>query len=405
MDHELTDERGNRDEHDVDPRAVQTRGDLATYLSASLPGDYTLVVGETEVRNVATHVKSYLIEAHAGSGRAVSDRLATVFDDVSQLADRTLLRVADGDLVFFLDAGHPRFQVLHSTARSRETDTTFRKLTERDIVGFDHAWLPSSFLSWHRRGQLTGFKFRYETGVSGVATRGADPETGEILTEPLRARRFSMSVSEDASAEREYDNLIAAHAFEGRKALEQVQFRAVDADIPGDFIVSSIYSYGKLVGKGTSIAGHLLTVAVVLEGYERVIRRIEEDFALGWVPAHGGLVHHGEPFVFRFPPDVEIVDVAEFAGSLFSSTKPFRLFGIPHNASERRVDVEAVDLHTGDPLSFEIGREWMRVYLPRGSCGNIVARLYANLQHAMSAGVELSVGGATDPFGEVGSGV
>ncbi len=386
-------------ESGIAPLDVQTRDDLAKYLSASLPGDYTTVVGDTEVRNVATHVKSYLIEAHVGADGSIRNHLATVFREVAQLADRTLFRVVDGGLVFFLDTGHPRFQVLHSTARTKETDTTFRKLTERDVAGYDHAWMPGPFLRRHQRDQLTGFKFRYQTGVSGVVVRGVDPKTGEVLSEPLRATRFSMSVSEDAYAEREYDNLLKAEAFEGRKALEQVQFRAVDADIPGDYIVNSIYSFGKVVGKGTSIAGHLLTVALVLEDYERVLRRIEEDFALGWVPAHGGLVHHGEPLVFRFPEDVEIVDVAEFAGTLFSSTKPFRLFGIPHNVSERRIDVEAIDLHTGDPLSFEIGREWMRVYLPRGSCGNIIARLYANLQHALSAKVELLVAAATDPFG------
>lgn len=209
-----------------------------------------------------------------------------------------------------------------------------------------------------------------------------------------------MFVSEDAYAEREYDNLVSAHVFEGRKALEQIQFRAANADVRGDVIVNSVYSFGKLVGKGTSISGHLLTVALVLDAYARVIQQIETDYALGWVPAHGGLVHRGEPLVFRFPADAEIIDLMEFAGSVFSSKLPFRLFGIPHNATDRRLDVEAIDLHTGDPLSFEITREWMRVYLPRGSCGNIIARLYSNLQHAMSANVTLTVGEGTDPFAE-----
>jgi hypothetical protein len=383
MVYEVTNElaQGNH-EDGFDPRAVQTRDDLARYLSASLPGDYTTVVGETEIRNVATHVKSYLVETHPDGVLSSESRLATVFDEVSQLSDRNLYRLVDDSQLFFLDTGHPRFQVLHSRAVTKKTDTTFLKLTERDVAGYDHAWLPAAFLRRCQRDQLTGFKFRYATGVSGVTIRGISLDTGEIVDEPLRARNFSMTVSEDAYAEREYDNLVRAHAFEGRKALEQIQFRAANADVAGDFILNSVYASGKLVGKGTSTAGHLLTVALVLDAYERIIQQIETDYALGWVPANGGLVHRGEPFTFWFPPDAEIVDLAEFAGSLFSAKRPFRLFGLPHNVTDRRLDVEAIDLHTGDPLSFEISREWMRVYLPRGSCGNIIARLYSNLQHA-----------------------
>lgn len=382
----------------MDVYEVQTREDLAQYLSASLPGDYTQPVGEGEVRNVATHVKSYLMEAHTDGQLPIQERLTRAFLEVARLEDSSLLRVSRDNVFFFVDAGDPRFLVLHSTAPIKETDALFLKLTEPDMLGFDHAWLPGPFLNRNVRGALTGFKFRYETSVAGVEVRRIDSSTGEIL-EPRQAARFSMSVADDQYAAQEYRNLIAADVFEGRKALEQVQFRAIDLDEPSDVIVNSIYSKGKLVGKGTSIAGHLFTVASLLDGYRNVIRSIEQEFAIGWVPAGGGLVHNGEPFVFRFPNDVAIVDLASFVESVFSSSLPFRLFGIPHRASDDRIDVEAIDLHTGDPLSFEIGRDWMRVFLPRGSCGNIIARLYTNLLHAMSAEIALTVGGI-DPFSE-----
>ena len=175
----------------VQARDVQTREDLAQYLSASLPGEYTVLVGESEVRNVATHVKSYLLEVHADGQRPIIDRLSRTFQEIAHLEDPSLFRVARDSVFFFVDVGDPRFLVFHTTAPIRETDSLFRKLTEPDLVGLDHAWLPGPFLNQHARGDLTGFKFRYETNVAGVEVRRIDSNTGEIL-EPRRAARFSM---------------------------------------------------------------------------------------------------------------------------------------------------------------------------------------------------------------------
>lgn len=382
---------------------VQTRDDLAQYLSQSLPGDYKTLTGDAEVRNTSTFVKSYLIEAHHSREDPVADRLRLVFRDVARLRDASLMRATDkrGD-TYFVDLRHPRFQVLHSIEVSSRTDQVFERLTGGEAAGFDHVWMPGGFLREMQRGHLTGFKFRYQTGVVGAVAidpEDVDLETGERLP-PIRGRsRFSMTVSEDATAEREYGRLLRQSAFRGRKALEQVQFMSVDDDDPADYIVNGVYSYGKVIGKGTSVGGHFLTVDAIIDAYARVITRIEEEFAVGWVPTVGGHALRGEPFVFWFPDDIEVTDLRSFADSLFSSGPPFRLFGIPHGARDERIDVEAIDLHSGDSLAFELTRNWMRVYLPRGACGNAIARLYANLQHALSSDMRLTVGnGDIDPF-------
>jgi hypothetical protein len=382
-------------------REVQTREDLARYLSRSLPGDYRLVVDD-EVRSTATYVKSYLIEAHPDEQASIPTRLAAVFPEVVPLRDRSLLRAADAmGAHYFVDIGHPRYQLLHSIDKSEKTDRAFLALTEGEVAGFDHAWLPGSLLGRSHRGRLTGFKFRYQTAVGGAVALDpevGDSETGELGPEQRGGSRFNMTVAEDVSAERELARLLRLPVFQGRKALEQVQFRAVNEDAPGEFIVNGVYSYGKVVGSGSSVGGHFLTIDGLLSEYAAVIRRIEDEFAIGWVAARGGHVLKGEPFVVRFPEDVRVVDLGAFVESVFRSSRPFRLFGIPHSAGEGRIDVAAVDLHTGSPLSFEITPEWMRVYLPRGSCGNIIARLYTNLQHALSSEVRVTVGDDLDVF-------
>jgi hypothetical protein len=52
--------------------------------------------------------------------------------------------------------------------------------------------------------------------------------------------------------------------------------------------------------------------------------------------------------------------------------------------------VDTVDLHMGQRLGMEIGRDWMRMYLTAGSCGNTVARLVSNLQASFDSALSLS---------------
>jgi hypothetical protein len=51
-------------------------------------------------------------------------------------------------------------------------------------------------------------------------------------------------------------------------------------------------------------------------------------------------------------------------------------------------------------VEVEITRHWMRVYLPRGSCGNVLARLFTNLQHALHSDIELVTGSGKDVFAD-----
>jgi hypothetical protein len=79
-----------------------------------------------------------------------------------------------------------------------------------------------------------------------------------------------------------------------------------------------------------------------------------------------------------------IPDLEQFTDSIFSSREPFRLWGTPRFESGI-AEIEAADLHVGQPLSIDIGDQWMRVYLRKGGCGNTVARLASNLQHGFDS--------------------
>jgi len=90
----------------------------------------------------------------------------------------------------------------------------------------------------------------------------------------------------------------------------------------------------------------------------------------------------GSPIVIRFSRVIE--DLEPFVDNLFSSREPFRLWGVPRMQGES-VELEAVDLHVGQTLRIDVGKQWLRIYLTKGNCGNSVARLASNLQHRFDA--------------------
>ena len=109
----------------------------------------------------------------------------------------------------------------------------------------------------------------------------------------------------------------------------------------------------------------------------------------GQVPPddYGGASFTGTPIGIRFSR--RIADLSGFCDEVFSSRAPFRLWGRPVVADDI-VSVDAVDLHVGRRLGVEIGRDWMRVYLNVGTCGNTIARLVSNLQTRFDGALSLT---------------
>jgi hypothetical protein len=61
--------------------------------------------------------------------------------------------------------------------------------------------------------------------------------------------------------------------------------------------------------------------------------------------------------------------------------------------------VHALDLHSSRTFHVELSPGFLRVYLPKGSCGNSILRLYANLQARYDATVTAVNGDGELVFG------
>jgi hypothetical protein len=191
------------------------------------------------------------------------------------------------------------------------------------------------------------------------------------------------------------------NAFADATTLSKVKIKhyldeAVDLD---SFSLDEIKWDGKITARGTSFQSHINLVNSIYRSYSDRVRSFEQRFSLryGSDPVDGQrspITGESVNITFSRP----IANLEKFVGSVFAGVDPFRLWGTPVSLGDNYYRVTALDLHVTNRIIFEIAPEFMRVYLPDGSCGNSIIRLYTNLQHYYDSLVVMAAGGGERLF-------
>lgn len=153
-----------------------------------------------------------------------------------------------------------------------------------------------------------------------------------------------------------------------------------------DGVVDDLYYNGRFsVVKGDSVDDHISLVNAVKEKYSGLIHGIEKYSIYG---DQDTKLVAGKPFVFRFKRKVDDWDY--FLERMFNSKEPFRVWGMRNKIYEDFYQILGVDVHTDHPFDIEVTNDLFRIYLPKGNCGNLVARLFVNLQRFFDSQVSCS---------------
>ena len=146
------------------------------------------------------------------------------------------------------------------------------------------------------------------------------------------------------------------------------------------------YYDGKItVIKGTDIQEHIHFVNNVILAYSDIMNRIER-YRISFMSSANEFEIKGAPFELLFSKDQDIEKLAE---KLTDSTKPFRTWGIIHDFEKDFLRIAGVDTHTGDKFDMDLMPEYARIYLPKNACGNLIFRLYTNIQHSLDSKVRI----------------
>jgi hypothetical protein len=341
-------------------------------------------------------VKTHIVELHAGGKLLHSKskleetmhRLASHSGaDLMSTSDWTFFGLMKNNLNMYVEVVDDRFALLHSASRADAVEKYVQTVT-RELPFVDQAWLPSSFLESAKGiGIFRGFRLRHDNWLS-VKHRGRNKESN--------IRKFSLNLTLTEGADEALAQLRNVKALSGAVNVAGIELRVQGSSDPDRFALSDVYSSGKVMARGTSFQLHHDFVLGLCDRYASHIRNVEQRFSVALSRTERGITVEGVPIEIEFVSP--LTDVALFCENLLSGVHPFRLWGVPEFIAPDYVSVTAVDLHVGHTIMFEVAPEFMRVYLPPGTCGNTILRLITNLQGHSNSEIRISHQGVAVSF-------
>lgn len=378
------------------PRGVRDRGELARVLTDAMEASYVKFRKDDRQEYERNLLKSYLVEAHI---KNENDHYQIALSELHEIAQRltsNLVTTDDPSLVilhspkyavdFYIDLLHPRYWFLHTLSKSVNADNFISRLI-KTCPEIDRSWFPSRILE-----QASGLGRFEGLGVKFDSTIYQSPENeNDINTEidefnPLDNRLISLSLRTTRGVRKQLARLRDTGVFPYASALSWIRVRVINGS-SDTFALEDITYHGKFTARGTSFTDHLHVLITIKEMYELSVRNLETEMAIGFSEDEGGIKFEGEPLVMTFPQPIRNMD--EVMPRMFTSAEPYRLWGVPRLINDRLIRVRAVDLHIGQQLSLEITPSNIVAYLPQGTCGNTITRLYSNVQRTLDPQVTI----------------
>ena len=344
-------------------------------------------------------VKTYMLET-AGSAHRMPD-LADCFAGRVGLhrLDDTLFRVEDADhggevvgLIEELDERHP---VVYTKMAVEHSNKWMRQTVDRS-PWLDRLWLSSPILFelWkqvqattppHRYARL-GFEHeaRYEP-IEGLDLADSDDDADDADDADYETTRMFAERRRSVVALTERLSVLSEklqQLIEWYNPLHSM----VHLQMPAAGRGGHRFNYdGRVTNRSDSFADHRATVRRVLALYRRVTEHAEERL---WVDAAdvgtGGFRITGSPLTIQFGERLSEPVFNRFVElAIQRRTSRFRIGGFVTRRGPTKVHVVAVDRHLWQPFLLEATSSRLLAVLPRGTCGNTVHRLVANVQREL----------------------
>lgn len=360
---------------------------MAKYLADAMFSSYDRYRSEQKLEQDTGLLKSYFIEAHfdTSNGETTHDSILIFLGQISEYIrmgveeseDESLFNIKHGRDIYYLDTSDNRFWILHTLALSTRADK-FRNGLIKVSPSLDNAWLPAQFLE-----KISTFGYFKGFGAVHDETPLID-KNAEAEVESMHLRLWG------GSAATVLESLHNSKALMHSLALSSVRLKYWLPEYEDEAVTDNFTFEGKVTALGKSFISHTNLISRVHSEYSRDIRRIEEDLSIRFVPKQGIHELEGHPIIISLTR--KLVDLPNFISHVFSSALPFRLWGLPEIIGDDFARVYAVDLHIGHKLLFEISTDFIRIYLPAGTCGNTIARFYTNIQQYYDSMATISGG-------------
>ena len=366
---------------------TKNKVEMARFLSDAMFSSYDRYRSDQKLEQDTGLLKSYFIEAHVdkNNDNTNHDSIMTFLGQISQILrirveeseDESLFNINHGKDTYYLDTSDARFWILHTLALSTRSDKLINEMV-KSSPDLDNAWLSAQFLE-----KISSFGYFKGFGAVHDETPMMDKNV-EAEVESMHLRLWG------GSARSVLDSLHKSHALMHSLALSSVRLKYWLPGYEDEAITDNFTFDGKVTAVGKSFISHTNLISRVHSEYSRSIKNIEEELSIRYVEKEGTNSLEGHPIIISLSR--KLIDINKFVSRVFSSALPFRLWGLPEIIGDDFIRVYAVDLHIGHELLFEISTDFIRIYLPTGTCGNTIARFYTNIQQYYDSMASISGG-------------
>lgn len=355
---------------------ITSRRELKESLQQRMVDSYENVKEEQELESDQTYLKSYLIEADRDEFTSdLVDRNIRVFNTDEEGFTVLKLHNSNGSGYYYLDKLDERFWSIHTLEKSNDSDSFVERLVFPRFTQLDFPWLSSGFLrriGESPRNTFKSFSLSFKNKFENIEEDATDVSKLSMRLWGNSAKRVlgTLSQDQDLSKSTTLSNVGIRRSFDdGRVLIEDIKHNA------------------KFTARGDAVDGHFHQLMEVKNDYKEVLSLIEDEYSIARGKNTTGGTVEGSPVIITF--NQEIPDMEAFFNVLLSSSEPFRLWGVKNEVDSDYYRVSGVDMHTGHELDLEVCPTWMRIYLPEGSCGNVILRLFTNIQHYFDSRAEL----------------
>lgn len=362
------------------PPKFESRKEFMEFLGELMTASFEEEAEEIEfgeTRGRPRLLKSYVMEVHGGLPEKIDVTSLKMEKTTTKLPQIIVLALKHGKMRarFYVDTSDKRFWILHTNDLADYTNALFRRLVFSPDASFDRAWLPTEMIEKVANlsgNSFRGFGLRYEDAFSGNGE-------GERPVEELRMRVSGSSSIDALEALRDKEKL--------RRSLSYSMVR-VRRGNRSSFVIEELGYNGRFIARGgSSIDDYISLIEMTRRMYKNTVEAIERS-SIGVKEVQGRTLIEGHAFDLTLEREIE--DIDSFIDQLVNSKIPFRLWGLKNRVSKDFCQIMCVDLHTGDSIDLEVSPSLIRIYLSKGSCGNTVLRLYANLQHYYDSAIKLN---------------
>jgi hypothetical protein len=332
-----------------------------------------------ETRGRPRLLKTYMMEANRGlpENNDGTDLIVEKKEtNVPEISILYLKQVSTEKSVrFYVDTTDRRFWLLHTNDLARDARDLYDKLVFSPNTAFDKIWLPTQMIQKIAdlpRNSFRGFGLYYKDFF----------ELNEQTEKPVKWLKMGVSGSSSMDA---LEALRSKDKLRSSLAYSKIRVRRGD---PKEYVIDELGYEGRFTAiGGRSIDAYASLIELTRQMYRSTLEAIERN-SLGIKQIENRTLIRGQAFDFSFKREIE--DINLFIDILTNSKEPFRLWGLKNKITNDGFQVFGVDLHTGDSIDLEISPYLVRIYLPEGSCGNTVLRLYTNLQHYFDSELTLN---------------